>query len=224
MIPLRDDIPSVRRPYVTYVLIGLNIVVFIYELSLGRSVGGFIREFGVVPFTITHSPTIVTYGSLLSSMFIHGGFDHIIGNMLYLWIFGDNVEDRLGHFGFLGFYLLSGLVGSGAHILTAMNSTVPTIGASGAISGVLGAYFILYPRAKVMALIPLGIFLRIMSLPAALFLGFWILLQIFLGFASLPGAGAGGGGTAWFAHIGGFVPGIIFGCIAKRRRKVVFNE
>ncbi len=224
MIPLRDDIPSVRRPYVTYVLIGLNIIVFIYELSLGRSVGGFIREFGVVPFKITHSPTVVTYGTLLSSMFIHGGFDHIIGNMLYLWIFGDNVEDRLGHFGFLGFYLLSGLVGSGVHILTAMNSTVPTIGASGAISGVLGAYFILYPRAKVMALIPLGIFLRIMSLPAALFLGFWILLQIFLGFASLPGAGPGGGGTAWFAHIGGFVPGVIFGFIAKRRRKVVFNE
>lgn len=219
MIPLRDDIPSRRRPYMNYILIGLNILVFIYELSLGKGVRFFIRDFGTVPYEITHYPGLLTYSTVITSMFLHGGFDHIIGNILYLWIFGDNVEDAFGHFGYVGFYFLSGIVGSAAHILTAMNSKVPTIGASGAISGILGAYFILYPRAKVLALIPLGFFLRVTLLPASIFLGFWILLQVFLGFASLPGAG--GGGTAWFAHIGGFIPGVIIGSLVKQSRRRV---
>jgi membrane associated rhomboid family serine protease len=149
-------------------------------------------------------------------MFLHGGFDHILGNMLYLWIFGDNVEDVFGHFWFIVMYFLAGLCGSLLHILLAQDSSVPMIGASGAISGVLGAYLVLFPDARILALVPFGFFLRLLYLPAYLFLGFWILLQFIYGFASLPGVS--GGGIAFFAHIGGFLMGVLWGILFRGRR------
>jgi membrane associated rhomboid family serine protease len=210
MIPLKDDIHSQKRPIITITLIVLNVVVFIYQMSLGREVNAFIFQFGMIPRDVVAGHNLYT---LFSSMFVHGGFLHILGNMLYLWIFGDNVEDAFGHFGFLVMYLFSGLAGSAVHILTAISSKVPTIGASGAISGVLGAYLILYPRAKVLALVPIFFFIRFMALPAFIFLGFWFLLQLLYGVGSL----GGGAGVAFFAHVGGFVAGILLGLLVRNR-------
>ena len=150
-------------------------------------------------------------------MFLHGGWFHVGGNMLYLWIFGDNVEDRLGHVRFLFFYLLCGVAAGIAHIFTNPHSSAPTIGASGAIAGVLGAYFFLYPRAKVLTLLPLGIYFQIIELPAFFFLGFWLLIQSISGVASLAVRGEVTGGIAWWAHIGGFVAGAALGQLLKRR-------
>lgn len=213
MIPLKDDIPHEKFPIVTVLLIVANVIIFFYELSLGRELNRFIFQFGAIPYSVIHH---ATYPTLISSMFLHGGFGHLLGNMLYLWIFGDNVEDVFGHFGFLLMYLFWGIVGSGLHIFTDINSKIPSIGASGAISGVLGAYLVLYPKAKVLTLIPLGFFLRLVALPAFLLLGFWIILQLIYGAVSLAG---GAGGVAWFAHIGGFFIGIISGLMIKRRRR-----
>jgi membrane associated rhomboid family serine protease len=210
MIPIKDNIPSRKRPFVTIAFIAINVVVFIYEMSLGRNINTFIFQFGMIPKNIVAGQNLHT---LFTSMFLHGGFWHILGNMLYLYIFGDNVEDAFGHFGFLIMYLVSGLVGSAAHILTAVGSKIPTIGASGAVSGVLGAYFVLYPRAQVLALVPIFFFIRIMALPAFIFLGFWFLLQLLYGAGSM----GGGAGVAFFAHIGGFVIGILLGLLVKNR-------
>lgn len=149
-------------------------------------------------------------------MFIHASLMHIIGNMLFLWIFGDNIEDRLGHFFFFFFYILSGLAGALLHSITAPNSTVPMVGASGAISGIMGAYILLYPKARILALVPLGFFIRIMKLPALLFLGIWFLYQFLLGFVSI---GVKGGGVAYFAHIGGFAAGFIMALPFKFTKK-----
>ncbi len=212
MLPLRDDIPSNKRPVITYMLIAMNVAVFIYEMSLGRDLRSFVISYGVIPQNILAGTGLYT---LFSSMFLHGDFWHILGNMLYLWIFGDNVEDTLGKFWFIVMYFLSGLVGSFAHILVSPGSTIPTIGASGAVSGVLGCYLLLFPKARVLALIPLGIFIRFTMLPAYIFLGFWIFLQLILGL----GTAAGGAGVAYFAHIGGFVIGILFGLIFKRKQQ-----
>jgi rhomboid family protein len=217
MIPLKDDIHSQKRPFITIILIALNVVVFIYQLSLGREMNSFIFQFGMIPRDIVAGHNLYT---LFSAMFVHGGFLHIIGNMLFLWIFGDNVEDAFGHFGYLLMYLVSGLAGSGIQILTAINSKIPTIGASGAISGVLGAYFILYPRAKVLALVPIFFFIRIMNLPAYIFLGFWFLLQL------LYGSAGGGSGVAFFAHVGGFVAGVLMAFLVRnriRRRQIRYE-
>lgn len=219
MIPLKDDIPSQKRPIVTVTLIAVNVLVFIYQLSLGREMNTFIYFFGMIPRDILLGHNLYT---LFSSMFIHGGFWHILGNMLYLWIFGDNVEDAFGHIGFLIMYLISGLAGSAIHILTSLGSKIPTIGASGAISGVLGAYFILYPRAQVLALVPVFFFIRFMALPAFLFLGFWFILQLLYGAGSL-GVGTG---VAWFAHIGGFVAGALLAFMVRnriRRRRIHYE-
>lgn len=210
MIPIKDNIPSRKRPFITIAFIVINVVVFIYEMSLGRDVNTFIFHFGMIPRNIVAGQGIHT---LFTSMFLHGGFWHILGNMLYLWIFGDNVEDAFGHFGFLAMYLVTGLAGSAAHILTAVGSKVPTIGASGAVSGVLGAYFILYPRAQVLALVPIFFFIRFMALPAFIFLGFWFFLQLLYGASSM----GGGAGVAFFAHIGGFVVGVLLGLLVKNR-------
>jgi len=210
MIPIKDDIPSQKKPITTIILIFLNVLVFIYQLSLGREVNTFIYYFGMIPRDILLGHNLYT---LISSMFVHGGFWHILGNMLYLWIFGDNVEDAFGHIGFLIMYLISGLAGSAIHILTALCSKVPTIGASGAISGVLGAYFILYPRAQVLALVPIFFFLRFMALPAFLFLGFWFILQLLYGAGSI----GGGAGVAFFAHIGGFIAGALLALLVRNR-------
>ncbi|MDI6738778.1 MAG: rhomboid family intramembrane serine protease [Candidatus Edwardsbacteria bacterium] len=207
MIPLKDDIPSARFPAVNTALIVVSSLVFLFEAGLGGGLGPFVYRHGVVPSRLL-SHGFADWGTILTSMFLHGGWAHVIGNMLYLYIFGDNIEDAMGHVRYLLFYLLCGFGASWAHVLAGPGSAVPTIGASGAIAGVLGAYLILYPRAGVLTLIPLGFFFRIVRVPAVVVLGFWIVLQIILGLISLPLAGGARGGTAWFAHIGGFVAGV----------------
>ncbi len=209
MLPIKDENPSYRRPWVNYTLITINILVFFYELSLGRELNRFIFRYGVIPVEIIHGRGWLT---IFTSMFLHGGWMHIFGNMLYLWIFGDNVEDSIGHFKYLIFYLISGVAAALTQVLVNPTSHIPLIGASGAISGVLGAYFVLYPRARVLTLIPdpftLGLFLRIVRIPAFFVLGFWFIIQFMYGLASLPYMGRTGG-VAFFAHIGGFVFGMI---------------
>jgi membrane associated rhomboid family serine protease len=216
MLPLRDDIPSSRKPVVTYFIVAINVLVFGYELTLGREIRAFYLAYGVIPINIRAGEDLYT---LFTSMFIHAGFWHILGNMLYLWIFGDNVEDTLGRFWFSLMYLLSGLGGSLAHIVIAPSSRVPAIGASGAVSGVLGAYIVLYPRARILTLVPLGFFLRILILPAGFFLGFWFFLQLLYGVSSI----GGNSGVAYFAHIGGFFVGLIFGFIFRPKRSFYYE-
>jgi len=214
VIPLHDDVRSERRPYVNYAFIGACALVFAYQavsgLSDPQAGDALVRKYGMVPQDVIAGRHIWTLGT---SMFLHGGFLHLIGNMLYLWIFGDNVEDAFNHVPYVFVYLFSGLLGSALQILLGPHSSVPTIGASGAISGVMGAYFVLYPRARVLTVIPIFFFLRLMYLPAALLLGFWILLQILYGCSSSPGMG----GVAYFAHIGGFGAGVLLAVLVKKR-------
>jgi membrane associated rhomboid family serine protease len=221
MFPIRDDVPRYSTPYVTYFIIALNAVVFLCELSLGmqshRALNGLIYEFGVVPRRFERAlagPQAFSFPGLsltiLTSMFLHGGWLHIIGNMWFLWIFGDNVEDYLGHFKYLLFYLISGCAAAIAYILLDASSNQPTIGASGAIAGVMGAYFVLYPRARVLTLVFLVIFFTFWWLPAWVFLGIWFVLQFLSGTAtSIAGASQNTGGVAFWAHVGGFVAGIL---------------
>jgi membrane associated rhomboid family serine protease len=219
MIPLKDELRSSTRPFVTYLILAFNVAVFIYQTALVRNGDDFILRFGAVPQNIFHPSGPAIYLTLVSSMFIHANFMHILGNMLFLWVFADNVEDRIGHVKFLLFYLVCGIAGALAHGLTAPNSPVPMVGASGAISGVLGAYILFYPRAKVMALIPLGLFMRMTYLPSIVFLGIWFLYQLLLGVLSI---GVKGGGVAYFAHIGGFAAGLLFALpfkIIKRKNE-----
>ncbi len=216
MLPLKDDIRTSTRPIVTYVILGVNVAVFLYQVSLGAALDSFVKQFGAVPYLLFHPTGVASYTRLLTSMFMHGSFMHILGNMLFLWIFADNIEDRLGHIRFLVFYILCGIAGALLHAVTAPNSTVPMIGASGAISGVLGAYIYLYPKARVLALIPLGFLLRVTYLPSVIFLGLWFLFQFLYGLSSL---GARGGGVAYFAHIGGFVVGLLFALPFKKRKR-----
>ncbi len=218
MIPLRDNIPSFRRPYVTYFILVVNIGVFIYGLSLGKNLDSFFFRYGAIPKSIVsgHDPLAVL--TLFSSMFIHASIPHIIGNMLFLWIFADNIEDRLGHLWFPIFYVLCGLGGSILHIIIAPSSGVPMVGASGAISGVLGAYVLLFPRARVLTLIPLGFFMRMTYMPSYIFLGIWFLYQFIFGISSI---GARGGGIAYFAHIGGFAVGFLIAIFYRWSRRSV---
>jgi hypothetical protein len=210
MIPLRDDNPSQTVPFVMRTLIALNLAAFLFELSLGTSLREFVLGWGLVPLRFAYAfsgaepvaPTLVT---ALTSMFLHGGWIHLLGNLWYLWIFGDNVEDRLGHWGFLLFYFTGGLVAAAAHLVFNLGSPVPTIGASGAIAAVLGAYAVLFPRARVVTLVPIFFFFQIIPLPALLVLGLWFVVQIFTGTLSI----GAGGGVAWWAHIGGFVFGMV---------------
>ena len=212
MIPIRDTIRSETYPIINYVLIALNILAFLVEQSLGRNLNEFVFTYGLVPARYSvpqisaHFTTAQQMIAFLTFMFIHGGFFHILGNMWFLYIFGDNVEDRLGHFRYLAFYLLCGLASGISHLFLNWTSQIPTIGASGAIAGVMGAYFILYPRAKILTLVPIFFFLHFMEIPAFLFLGFWIFFQ----FLSATASSAQAGGIAWWAHIGGFIFGIIF--------------
>jgi membrane associated rhomboid family serine protease len=214
MIPLRDDVRSERRAFINWLLVGVCTAAFVWQVlsdfSSQAAGDAIIRRFGMVPARIIAGRSLWT---LVTSMFLHGGFFHFIGNMLYLWIFGDNVEDAFGHLPYLLVYLVSGLFGNLLQILVAPHSPVPTIGASGAISGVMGAYFVLYPRARILTAIPIFFFLRLVQLPAALLLGFWILFQIIYGCSAAPGMG----GVAYFAHIGGFGAGVVFGLLVKRR-------
>ena len=210
MLPLRDDNPRRRVPAVTFLLIALNVAAFLWELSLGQRLDQSIFRIAFVParFWIPGYwlPDLLT---ILTSMFLHGSLMHIGSNMLYLWIFGDNVEDRLGHVRFALFYLLCGFIATMAHAIFSPGSRLPSIGASGAIAGVLGAYLILYPGARVLTLIPIFFFITIREIPAIFILGFWFVLQLFSGVGSLGVADAQDmGGVAWWAHIGGFVAGI----------------
>jgi len=219
VIPLRDIHTRQRFPIVNVVLIAANLVLFFYELSLGSPLEGFLREGAFVPSRFfLPGNTGSDIQSIFLSMFLHGGWAHILGNMLYLWIFGDNVEDRLGHVPYLVFYLLAGVAATLAHAFASPHSTMPAIGASGAISGVLGAYLIMFPKARVVTIIPLGFFLRMAELPALVVLGMWFVLQLFSGAASLGAASAQeSGGVAWWAHIGGFVFGMIVGVFFRGR-------
>ena len=217
MIPLRDVIPSRTTPQITITIILLNAVAWLFELSLPHEeLPLFLQIYGVVPADV-HPSTIIT------SMFLHGGWTHILGNMWYLWIFGDNVEDRLGHGRFIVFYLLCGAAASAGQILVDPASTVPTIGASGAIAGVMGAYFVLYPKSRVLTLIPLIVFWDIIELPAIFLLGFWFLLQLINAGAVAAAAGTMGGGVAFAAHVAGFVAGLI-GVFVFRKRQVPIWE
>ncbi len=222
MFPLRDENPSGRPPIVTRGLIVLNCALFVYELMLGPQLRGFILEFGLVPARVTNAlevgdvPWTQTFFPFLTSMFLHGGWMHLIGNMWYLWIFGDNVEDRLGHLGFLVFYLAAGVFAAAAHYMLGPGSRLPTVGASGAIAGVLGAYALAYPGARVITLVPLFPFWQVMALPAVLVLGLWFVLQFFQGALALSFARTGG--VAWWAHIGGFVFGLVAMAVLGRGR------
>ena len=230
MIPLRDDVPSRTVPYVNYALIALNVCAFLLELSLGAGLERFFYQAAVIPSLFTGSDGRLGVGEaifgtfnpdlgfrLVTSMFLHGGWAHIIGNMLYLWIFGDNVEDRMGHVRYLIFYLLCGWTATFAHILSDPTSQVPSIGASGAIAGVLGAYITLYPHARVVALLPLGIFFHTFQVPALFFLGFWFLTQFLSGSLALTQETAQTGGVAWWAHIGGFLAGVVLVWLFQQR-------
>jgi membrane associated rhomboid family serine protease len=211
MIPLRDVIPSRTTPYVTIGIIVANALAWFYELSLPSEVlPRFLNVYGVVPADF-HFSTIFT------SMFLHGSWLHVIGNMWYLWIFGDNIEDRLGHGRYVLFYLLCGTGAAIGHVASQPESVLPTIGASGAIAGVLGAYFVLYPRSRVLTLIPLIIIFEIIELPAYFLLGFWFLMQLVSAGAIAATAGtAGNGGIAFVAHIAGFVIGVVAVLVLKK--------
>ncbi len=224
MLPLRDNIPSSRFPAVTLALIAVNVLVFLHELKLGgRNLEGLFVQFSVIPARYTR-PDVAQYFTasqqvfaLFSSMFLHGGWLHLLGNMWTLWIFGDNVEDRLGRTRYVGLYLASGVAAAMMHIYTNAGSMVPTIGASGAIAGVMGAYFRFYPFARVETLIPPFFFGPTFILPAVLFLGWWFLLQFFNGAMSLGAEGRGFSGVAWWAHVGGFLFGFVTCLFAARR-------
>jgi len=212
MIPIRDTIRTETYPIVNSLIIAVNVLFFFVELSQGQRLNEFIYIYGLVParYAIPQISAYFTSGqqviSFVTFMFLHGGFLHLLGNMWSLYIFGDNVEDRLGHLRYLVFYLLCGLASGVSHLVINWHSKVPTIGASGAIAGVMGAYFILYPRAKVLTLVPIFFFFQFFELPAFVFLGIWFLFQ----FLSAAGTSAQAGGIAWWAHIGGFVFGVIF--------------
>jgi hypothetical protein len=214
VIPLKDKNPTHRVPVVNIALIVANTAIFLYEVSLGPRIGQFFLTFGVVPSDIVESFTsgrfrIGAVSPFFTSMFLHGGWLHLAGNMLYLWVFGDNVEDKLGHGRYLVFYVVCGLAASLLHVFIAPSSSMPTVGASGAISGILGAYLLMFPRARVVTVIPIFFFLQVAELPALVVLGFWFVMQFFSGLISLGYETGGMGGVAWWAHVGGFVAGLI---------------
>jgi membrane associated rhomboid family serine protease len=211
MFPVSDVIPSRTTPVVTIGLIAANALVFLHQLTLGeRQLQIFVETYGVVP-------AYFTWTSVLTSMFLHGGWLHFGGNMLYLWIFGDNVEDRLGHGRYLLFYLGSGAAAALGQTATSPSSFVPMVGASGAIAGVMGAYFVLFPHSRVLTAVFIVFFMDLVEVPAIFFLGIWFLMQFFSGVGSL-GADAAQGGVAFWAHIAGFVVGALVGLIWRARR------
>ncbi|RKO67643.1 rhomboid family intramembrane serine protease [Desulfofundulus salinus] len=224
MIPLRDSIRPRRRPFVNWLLILINLWVFFFkELGLSQAqLSELFYNLGVIPARVTHAlqtgaplePLLIPF---ITAMFLHGGWVHLGGNMLYLWIFGDNVEDRLGHFRFLLFYLLCGVVGSLAHVLANPASPVPVIGASGAIAGVLGGYFVTFRHSRILALVPVFFFLTLMEVPAVIFLALWFVIQLFNGAASLGGVV---NPVAWWAHVGGFIAGMILMKLLTPRSRI----
>jgi membrane associated rhomboid family serine protease len=215
MIPVRDDIPTRRFPVVNYALIAINVLAFVYMWLLGPSVEDFVNQHAMIPANFADGISLEDILDIFTSMFMHAGFAHIAGNMLYLWIFGDNVEDRLGHGRYLAFYLVGGVLASVAHVLTQPVSDVPTVGASGAIAAVLGGYFMLFPYSRVATFIPLGFFSRLTVLPAGIVLGLWFVLQLFNSALALGGADVGS--VAFAAHVGGFVAGAGMALPARRQ-------
>jgi membrane associated rhomboid family serine protease len=224
MIPLKDNIPSYKKPIINYFIILVNTLVFIYQyffLHSQTDIQEFIYTYGFVPYRFLTEFSTYWY-TILTSMFLHGGFLHFLGNMWFLYIFGDNVEDKFGHIKFLLIYLLCGILASFIQFVFSPTSTLPMIGASGAISGVLGSYFIFFPTAGVLTLVPFGIFTRIVVFPAVIFLGFWFIFQLLSGtqtFALQVVLGREIGGIAYWAHIGGFLTGLITAIISKISRK-----
>ena len=214
LIPIRDTIPSKRFPIVTILLIVANALVFVFELSLGETLDHFIAAFGLIPAQIQtdamHHSYVWVVVPFFTSIFLHGGWLHLAGNMLYLWIFGDNVEDKMGHGRFSLFYILCGIGGSILQFSMNPTSPFPTIGASGAIAGVLGSYLLMFPKSRVLTLVPIFFFFTFIEIPAVVFLGIWFLIQFLSGTMSLTGSSAANaGGIAWWAHIGGFASGVI---------------
>ena len=232
MIPIKDyPGPRRRMPWMTWALIAVNVVVFLYEVSLGSNAQAFMFAYSVVPVALTHgvpqtallktsipfqTPNPV-YLTIITSMFLHAGWLHIGGNMLFLYIFGDNVEDRMGHLPFLVFYLFCGVIASIAQVAVDPNSPIPSLGASGAIAGVLAAYLVLFPLARVRTIIFIFIFFTIVTLPAIVLIGIWFLLQFFDGIASLSTVQQGMGGVAYVAHVGGFIAGLLITLVMRSR-------
>jgi membrane associated rhomboid family serine protease len=215
MIPLRSSEPHYSRPTATLVIIAANVVVFLFELSLGMNsyaMNRFIMHYGIVPDRLH-------YSSILTSMFIHGGFLHIAGNMWFLWVFGRGVEDLLGHARYLLLYFVGGFAAAFLYILVNPNSTAPTIGASGAIAGVMGAYLIKFPRAHIVTLVFIVIFITTVDIPAAFLLLYWFAIQFFSGVGSV-GYSESSGGVAWFAHVGGFIAGMLLVMIMPTQQRV----
>ena len=221
MLPLRDDIPSETSPIVNYVLIGVNVVMFVYELMLGEGLDRFLMQAAFVPSQLGAAGHGFEIHNALLSMFLHGGWAHIGGNMLFLWIFGDNVEDRLGHVRYVVFYLLCGAFAALAQTYINAESMVPMIGASGAISGVLGAYIVLFPHSRVLTIVPIVFFIQLLEVPAIVLLGLWFLMQLLSGVGSL-GDRADVGGIAFWAHVAGFAAGLALVYVFKQpeRQKV----
>ncbi len=224
MIPLRDTIPSSRTPWVTRVLVLLNVVMFVIEIRQGRSLDLFINRFGVVPanWTVGSLSDLLEWPqqflTLVTSQFLHGSVLHLASNMLYLWIFADNVEDRLGHGRFLLLYLGSGVVAAVTQLLLSSHSMVPMVGASGAIAGILGAYLLMFPSAKILTLVPLGLWWDTIEIPSVVFLGIWFLLQWVCGLTTI-GRITDVGGVAFWAHIGGFVTGLVGVSLMRPQRR-----
>ncbi len=223
MIPIGDSIPGERFPLVTYLIIALNAVVFLFEVSLGPYAEAFIRHWGLVPsYFVHHIASSHAWLTIFTAMYLHGGWEHIVGNMLYLWIFGNNVEDRMGHVGYFVFYTVSGVAAALMQVAVDPTSTVPTIGASGAIAGVLGAYLLLYPHAEIYFLVFFFVFVTTISLPAVIVLMGWFLMQLAYGMSSW--GLSMGGGVAWWAHVGGFLTGMLLTPLFIRRRHGPFRR
>lgn len=234
MIPLRDNIISLSFPVVTVILIAINVAIFLVTyLPGGEHHAYIVFSYGMIPSELLRGESFTgvdhpVYGlietknvpatmTVFSSMFLHGSFFHLIGNMWFLWLFGDNVEDRLGKLRFIVFYFLTGIIAALAHALVLSQSNIPVVGASGAVSGVMGAYFLMYPRAKIETLLFIFLFFTVVSVPAVIFIGLWFIGQVYSGFMSL---GYEGAGIAFFAHIGGFVAGLLLVSIFARKNVV----
>ena len=216
MLPIGDENPTRIRPIVNWSIIVICIIVYIWQTSGSLSFYEYtVYTYGIIPNMDLFGSRVYT---LMTNMFLHTGWSHLMGNLMFLWIFGDNIEDCCGHLKYLGFYLASGIGASLLHVASDPHSTIPTIGASGAIAGVMGAYFVLYPRARVTSVVILIYFIRLMEIPAVVFLGIWFLIQIFSGVASI-GADAASGGVAFWAHVGGFIVGLAGGGLARLMTK-----
>ncbi len=228
MFPLKDDNPTNITPVVTWMLIAINVMVFLYQVSLGpRASELFVYQYGAIPAVVTGTRSlpgnlaeIPPILSIFTSMFLHGGWMHLIGNMWYLWIFGNNIEEAMGGLRYLAFYLVCGFLASMSQILANTGSTLPSIGASGAIAGVLGAYIMLYPRARVLTLVVLLFFIRLLYIPAGFILGIWFIFQLLSGSMAGP---QNTGGVAFWAHIGGFLAGVLLVGLFKKRDVHFFN-